>query len=64
MIRERVQAGLQRARAQGKTLGRPRLGSDIEARILALRSDGMGIRRIARELGVGVSVVQRVSAGV
>ena len=60
MLKERVQDGLQRARAQGKRLGRPTVGTEIEQRIRALRETGMGIRRVARELGVGVSVVQRV----
>jgi DNA invertase Pin-like site-specific DNA recombinase len=31
MIRERVNAGLRRARAQGKTLGRPRVPSDVRS---------------------------------
>jgi DNA invertase Pin-like site-specific DNA recombinase len=60
MIRERVQAGLQRARAQGKQLGRPRVTEQREEQIRALRAGGMGIRKVAREVGVGVSVVQRV----
>jgi DNA invertase Pin-like site-specific DNA recombinase len=60
MIRERVQAGLQRARAQGKQLGRPRVAEQREEQIRALRAGGMGIRKVAREVGVGVSVVQRV----
>jgi DNA invertase Pin-like site-specific DNA recombinase len=65
MIRERVNAGLSRARANGKQLGRPSVGEDIEKPIrLALRRGDKGMRKIAREPGVGVSVVQRVSAGV
>jgi DNA invertase Pin-like site-specific DNA recombinase len=60
MIRERIQAGLQRARAQGKALGRPRIAEHLEERIRTLRASGMGIRKAAREIGVGVSVVQRV----
>lgn len=63
MIRERVAAGLARARAQGKTLGRPTVGTGVEAAIRAARGDGKGIRKIARELGVGVSTVQRVLKG-
>ena len=64
MIQERVRAGLERARARGKTLGRPRVSAKVERDIRAKRRQGHGIRRIARELGVGVSVVQRVvSAG-
>lgn len=60
MIQERVRAGLQRAVADGKTLGRPKVGAEIERQILAARENGNGIRKIATELGVGVSVVQRV----
>ncbi len=60
MLRDRVQAGLERARAEGKRLGRPPVGAEIEDRIRALRETGMGIRRVAREVGVGISVVQRV----
>jgi DNA invertase Pin-like site-specific DNA recombinase len=62
MIRERVKAGVERARAQGKTLGRPRTPAAIEERIRAARRQGKGIKRIARELGIGVSTVQRVLA--
>ena len=36
MIRERVRAGLRRAKDEGKKLGRPRIAADLEARILAL----------------------------
>jgi len=60
MIRERVKAGLERARAQGKTLGRPRTPQSVEKQIRAARQQGKGIKKIANELGVGVSTVQRV----
>lgn len=62
MIRERVRAGLNRARAQGKRLGRPRVGPDIEDRIRTHIAAGQGIRKTAKTLGVGVSTVQRVVA--
>jgi DNA invertase Pin-like site-specific DNA recombinase len=62
MIRERVHAGLSRAKAQGKRLGRPRVGPDVERAIKLRRSQGVGILKIARELGVGTSVVQRIVA--
>lgn len=62
MIRERVHAGLERARAAGKTLGRPKVGSEIEAAVRARLADGVGILKVAKELGVGSSVVQRVKA--
>jgi DNA invertase Pin-like site-specific DNA recombinase len=60
MIVERVRAGLQRARAQGKVLGRPKVGEAIEDRVRALRGQGKGIIKIAREVGIGVGTVQRV----
>ena len=60
MIVERVNAGLVRARAQGKQLGRPRVSATIEREIRRQRAKGLGIQKIARKVGVGVSVVQRV----
>ncbi len=60
MIRERVKAGLERARTQGKTLGRTRMPKIVETKIRAERRKGKGIKKIARELGIGVSTVQRV----
>ena len=60
MIRERVLAGLARAKAEGKTLGRPRTPRRIEREIERLRHEGKGILAIARHLGIGTSVVQRV----
>jgi DNA invertase Pin-like site-specific DNA recombinase len=62
IIQERVRAGLERARAKGVTLGRPRIDPKIEAKIRKLAAGGMGKGRIARTLGVGVSVTQRVLA--
>ena len=60
MIQERVKAGLERAKANGKKLGRPKVGARVERKILAARKGGTGIRKIAEQVGVGVSVVQRV----
>jgi DNA invertase Pin-like site-specific DNA recombinase len=57
-----VKAGLARARAKGKTLGRPKADASIEERIRQLAAQGMGKVKIARILGVGVSVTQRVLA--
>ena len=62
MIVERVKAGLKRARAEGKTLGRPRVSADIEAKVIAPRAKGEGMRAIARELGIGNCTVQRIVA--
>ena len=61
IIRERVNAGLARAKAQGKTLGRPRRDEAKRVKAIGkLRKQGIGILKIARQLGIGVSVVQRV----
>jgi DNA invertase Pin-like site-specific DNA recombinase len=60
IIRERVNAGLARARANGTKLGRRRIKPSVEKRILELRAEGDGILKIGRKLGVGTSVVQRV----
>jgi DNA invertase Pin-like site-specific DNA recombinase len=60
MIRERVNAGLARARAKGIQLGRRRVSAEVEARIRELSARGMGKIKIGRTVGVGTSVVQRV----
>jgi DNA invertase Pin-like site-specific DNA recombinase len=64
MIRERVMAGLSRAKAEGTQLGRCRLEDSDAGKVAAIvtaRANGTGIRRIARELGVGVGTVLRVT---
>jgi hypothetical protein len=43
IIRERVNAGLARARANGVKLGRRQVSGKTEERIRALRSDGLGM---------------------
>jgi DNA invertase Pin-like site-specific DNA recombinase len=60
IIRERVNAGLARAREKGIVLGRPSTAPAIEKRIRSLRAKRMGILKIGRTLGIGTSVVQRV----
>ncbi|WP_191250059.1 recombinase family protein [Kordiimonas sediminis] len=60
MIQERVKAGLERAKANGKTLGRRKVGEHKEAAILEYRAEGLSYHKIAKAVGVGVSVVQRV----
>jgi DNA invertase Pin-like site-specific DNA recombinase len=62
MIRERVNAGLARARAKGKVLGRPKVKPAVEKRIRELRAKGMGMVAIGRALKVGTATVQRVLA--
>ena len=61
MIRQRVNAGLKRAVERGATLGRPKVGPEVEARIRSQLRAGKGILKVARELGLGTSTVQRVA---
>src|SRR3974390_2994341 len=61
MIRQRVHAGLKRAVAQGKQLGRPRIDPAIEKRIQAQLRTGKGMLKVARECGVGSGTVQRLA---
>ncbi len=63
IIRERVRSGLERAKAQGKVLGRRRNDDPKRlASVRRLRKKGVGIGKIARTLEIGVSYVQRVVA--
>lgn len=59
LISQRVRAGLDRARAKGKRLGRPRVAVDA-ARIGRLRAEGLGWKQIASKMGVGVGTLYRV----
>src|SRR3981081_1942935 len=59
IIRERVNAGIARARAKGTKLGRRRVKPSVEARILELRANGDGILKIGKKPGSGKSGVQR-----
>jgi DNA invertase Pin-like site-specific DNA recombinase len=60
IITERINAGIARARAAGKHLGRPRISEKLEKRIQDRLRAGMGIIKVAREVGAGVGTVARV----
>jgi DNA invertase Pin-like site-specific DNA recombinase len=60
LIVERVKAGLRNARAKGKRLGRPKVILDA-SEIAKLRAQGLGWKKISRELKVGVSTVLRIA---
>jgi DNA invertase Pin-like site-specific DNA recombinase len=55
-LSERTRAGLERARRNGKTLGRPRVNLDT-ARIRQLRKEGMSYQKIATALHTSVGSV-------
>lgn len=61
LIRERVRAGLESARARGTKLGRPRKSVDVD-RLKALQGEGLSLRRIAAETGLSASSVARALA--
>ncbi len=60
MIRERVCAGLDKARAKGKRLGRPPVTGAVERSIHAAFAEGRSRRAIARDLGISDGTVRRV----
>ena len=60
MIQERIHAGLRRAKANGKTLGRPKVLTPKQAaRIHTLRVAGLSLRKIAHQTKQSLGVVQR-----
>lgn len=58
-LSERVQAGLNRARAKGHKLGRPNALVRKE-RVVELRQQGASIRQIAEQTGVSPMTIQRI----
>jgi DNA invertase Pin-like site-specific DNA recombinase len=61
IIRQRVNAGLKRARDAGKQLGRPRIDPALEKRIQRQLQAGKGMLSVAKEYGVGTGTVQRIA---
>ena len=60
MIRERVCAGLDKARAQGKRLGRPPVNGAVERAVHTAFGEGKSKRAIARALRISDGTVRRV----
>ena len=61
LLVERTQAGLTRAKAEGKTLGRPSaLSVEQQATIRQRRSEGISLGILAAEYGVSRAAIQRV----
>jgi len=54
----RVRAGLERARAQGKKLGRPAAVVSTAA-LVRLKAEGLSVRQIARALEASPSTIER-----
>jgi DNA invertase Pin-like site-specific DNA recombinase len=61
MIAERTLAGLQRAKSQGKVLGRRKVtNDDMTAKVIELRNAKKSIRAIASEVGVSRGTVSNI----
>lgn len=61
LLIERTQAGLKRAKAQGKALGRPQALSDDQQRsIIEKRRQGISLGALAKEYAVSRAAIQRV----
>jgi len=61
MLRERILASHARARAEGKSIGRPsQINDALKTSIKFMRDKGVGIKKIAKELNVGVGTVYKV----
>ena len=60
LLIERTQAGLKRAKAEGKVLGRPTsLSTDQQNHVCARRAQGVSLGVLAAELGVSRSAIHR-----
>jgi DNA invertase Pin-like site-specific DNA recombinase len=60
-LSERTKAGLAIARSKGRQIGRPRLNVH-SSEITRLRSSGLSLRAIGRELGISEGSVRRLAA--
>lgn len=62
ILRERILAGLNRARAEGKRLGRPSVASSpsVISAVRILREKEMPIHKIAKSLKIGVGTVSKI----
>ena len=60
LLSERTQAGLVRAKAQGKKLGGPSsLTPSQQESVRLRRQNGVSLRMLAKEFGVSCSAIQR-----
>ena len=61
LIRERIYAGLARAKRDGKKLGRPsHITPGTKSAVIELRAKGFGINKIAKTLRIGVGTTAKI----
>lgn len=58
IIQERVRAGLEKARAKGKKLGRPKATIDMQA-LRVWKQKGLSLRQISSKMGIPKSTVSK-----
>ena len=64
LISERVKAGMERAKAEGKRTNRPPVDQKKIERMRELKAQGLSVRAIERERGVARSAVSRYTKGI
>ncbi|MEO8255178.1 MAG: recombinase family protein [Flavobacterium sp.] len=57
LISERVKAGMQRAKAQGKNISRPRLSEEKQNQIFNLQKTGISMNKISIQTGIAYGTV-------
>ena len=62
LMRQRIHAGLQRAVANGKTLGRPLNDPEAIDKARQGLAKGLGINKVARQVGLSNSTIARLKA--
>jgi len=63
LIRDRIHAGLARAKSEGRKLGRPTNVNDgTRAAVFELRNRGMALHKIAKTLRIGVGTTSKILA--
>ena len=62
IIRERVRAGMEKAKAKGKILGRPKIPPFTIEAALELKEKGIGYKAICKKLGISKSAYYQIIA--
>ena len=60
IIRDRVQAGINAAKAKGVTLGRPKTTHKHKAKVVELKGKGLSMKQIGKELGISAASACRL----
>lgn len=63
MIQERVKSGMERAKANGVTLGRPATSAKKKKAVLIAKANGDSLRKIAKDIGLSLGKVHAIVKG-